>query len=215
MVLQRFTAHSSSSNRIDRSARTVDEMIDFSELDSRSSPVCESPADGRATTPVWSTWKVAAARVEFFQEADRPALCRMLENSDDFPQHLLYLYRRAGSRYATFVARHGDKIDGMLGGSFDADFTENRDFDTFDLPPEPHALLDRIHVRRPARSLGVGRALMAAYVNEVSARGCTFIGGSIDLSSEPTARRAFFERLGFAITNIDNFGARPIDILCR
>jgi GNAT superfamily N-acetyltransferase len=147
------------------------------------------------------------------QEADRPALCRMLEeDSDDFPPQLLYLYQRARSPYPTFIARRGGRIDGLLDGSFNLDLADGDAFGAFDLPPEPHAFLTRIQVRRPARD-GVGRALIEAYANAASARGCTFIGGSIDLSSDPTGRIAFFEAVGFTIRQRDNFGARPHDIL--
>lgn len=137
----------------------------------------------------------------------------MLEKSDDFPQQLLYLYRRRSNHYGTFVAWRGDKIDGVLTGSFDSDLAESGAFDSFELPPAPHAFLERIHVRESARGVGIGRALIEMYVNEASARGCSFIGGSIDLSSEPTARKAFFEGLGFAVRDFDNFGAHPTDVL--
>ncbi len=117
------------------------------------------------------------------------------------------------SRYTTFVARHGEQLDGMLGGTFDADLAATGVFDAFELPPAPHAFLDRIHVREPVRGQGVGRALVEAYAIEALERECTFVGGSIELSSEPTARRAFFDRLGFTIREHDNFGACPADVL--
>jgi GNAT superfamily N-acetyltransferase len=162
---------------------------------------------------VWSTQEVDTLRVGLLQETGRPALCRMLEDSEDFPQQLLHLYRRGRSRYVTFVASCGNEIEGVLTGSFDSDFGEGSAFHSFELPPAPHAFLDRIHVRGSARGAGVGRALIETYAEEASARGCTFIGGSVDLSSEPTARRVFFERLGFSIRELDNFGARPTDVL--
>lgn len=142
-------------------------------------------------------------------EHDRPALCRMLEESNDFPQHLLYLYKRSGgpSRCHTFAAWRDGKIAGMLTGSFDSDFFESGAFDSFELLPAPHALLDRVHVRASARGAGIGRALIQHYATEAAARRCTFIGGSLDLSSDPTGRRAFFERLGFSVRDLDNFGA--------
>jgi len=138
----------------------------------------------------------------------------MLEESEDFPQNLLHLYRRGRfSPYRTFVAWRGDAIAGVLTGSFNADFAEDRNFDSFELPPEPHAFLERVHVRESARGLGVGRALIEMYANEASARGCSFIGGSIDLSSDPTARKAFFGGLGFEVCELDIFGAHPTDVL--
>lgn len=147
------------------------------------------------------------------QETSRPALIRMLEDSGDFPKQLLTYYRPGRSRYTTFVASREDEIDGVLTGSFDSDFREGGAFSAFELPPAPHAYLDRIHVRGPARGAGVGRALIETFATEASARGCTFIGGSVDLSSDSTARRMFFGRLGFTIREHDNFGAQPTDIL--
>jgi GNAT superfamily N-acetyltransferase len=146
-------------------------------------------------------------------ESDRPALCRMLEGSDDVPQQLLGYYRRGGGRYETLVAWSGAEVVGMLTGSFDSDFFEGGAFDSFDLRTAPHAFLDRVHVHESARGAGVGRALIVTYAVEAVARGCTFIGGSVDLSSDPTARRTFFTRMGFSIRDLDNFGAQPSQIL--
>ncbi|MFB9179924.1 GNAT family N-acetyltransferase [Dactylosporangium sucinum] len=138
----------------------------------------------------------------------------MLEDSVDFPHHLLYIHQRRGGTYhRTYVAWRDGKIDGVLTGSFDADFADSRDFCSFDLPSAPHALLDRVHVRESARGTGVGRALVKIFASEASVRGCSFIGGFIDQSSEATARRLFFERLAFVVSTLDSFGARPTDVL--
>lgn len=137
----------------------------------------------------------------------------MLEDSGDFPQNLVYRYRRTASRYLTFVAWREGEISGVLTGSFDSDFTGKSAFDAFELPRPPHAFLDRIHVRDSVRSRGVGPALLEAYASEVSDRGCSFIGGSIDLSTDPRPRRRFFVRAGFTIRAHDNFGASPIDVI--
>jgi len=133
----------------------------------------------------------------------------MLLESSDFPQELVYLYQRRGGpcRYETFVAWHGHDLVGMLTGSFDSNFHESGAFDSFDLPPAPHAFLDRLHVLASSRGEGIGRALLRHYAAEAAARRCTFIGGSLDLSSDPTGRRAFFERLGLPVRDFDNFGA--------
>jgi GNAT superfamily N-acetyltransferase len=152
-------------------------------------------------------------RIDFVREADRPALCRMLSESRDFPQSLLYLYQRRSGPDENLVAWRGDDIDGVLTGSFGTDLAASGAFDSFELPPRPHAFLTRIHVRAPARRSGIGRALIRAYAVEASERGCTFIGGSIDLSSESIARRSFFEQLGFSIRALDNFGAGTSDVL--
>lgn len=103
---------------------------------------------------------------------------------------------------------------GVLTGSFDSDFFQSGAFDSFELPAPPHAFLDRVHVTELFRGRGAGRALVRAYAEGAATAGCTFIGGSIDLSSDSSARRAFFERCGFSIRDPDNFGAPPLDI-CR
>lgn len=147
------------------------------------------------------------------QENQRSALCQMLEDSRDFPQNLLYLYRRRQSPYTIFIASRGDGIEGVLTGSFDSDFSSGNSFDSFELPPAPHAFLERIHVRESGRYAGVGRALIKAYADAAFASQCTFIGGSLDLSSDPAARTAFFTGLGFEVRALDNFGASPTDVL--
>ena len=161
----------------------------------------------------WSTSTMNNVDVRFAEETDRAALGRMLEASDDFPQTLLQYFRRPSSRDVTLVAWSGPEIVGVLKGSFDSNFQESGAFDSFNPPPAPHAFLDRVHVHESARGAGVGRALVRKYVEEALARGCTFVGGQVDLSSDSIARRAFFERLGFSIRALDNFGARPREIL--
>lgn len=153
---------------------------------------------------VWSTCRVNEVRVEFLREIDRPALCQMLEQSESFPRHQLLGYQRPRrlSSVNTLVAWRGDVIVGMLTGSFDSNLEESGAFDSFEPPPAPHAFLVRLHVHESARGNGVGRALVETYATEAQACGCTFIGGSIDRSSDPTYRRAFFERLGFAIRDL-------------
>lgn len=146
------------------------------------------------------------------EERDRPRLCRMLETSQDFPQNLLYLHRRPGGHgsYETFAAWRANEIVGMLSGSFDSDFTGGEAFASFALPSAPHAFLDRVHVRESDRGSGVGRALVAHYAAEAAARRCSFLGGSLDLSSDPVTRKAFFINLGFEVCEWDNFGAALI-----
>jgi GNAT superfamily N-acetyltransferase len=156
---------------------------------------------------------VGVTHVEILVEADRTNLCGMLAESSDFPYHLLDLYRRGRNRDVTFVAWREGKIDGVLTGSFDLDLTGIEDFDSFDLPPGPHAFLDRVHVRDSSRGLGVGSVLTDRFAREAAERDCSFIGGSIDRSSDPTTRRVFFERLGFSINESDRFGAHPSDVL--
>lgn len=151
--------------------------------------------------------------VQLIDETERPALLEFLAATPDFPQQLAYLYRRTGGRDHCFMAWHDDQVVGMLSGSFTSAFTGNRAFESFTLPPSPHAFLERIHVSESERGRGVGTSLVRAYAEEASGRGCTFIGGSIDLSSDSSARRAFFEELGFEIRAHDNFGATVDTIL--
>lgn len=151
--------------------------------------------------------------VGFIAESDRPALCRMLEESDDFPQEQVSRYRRASSLYWTFTARRVGEIVGMLTGSFDSNLLEVGTFESFDVPPAPHAFLDRIHVRESARRSAVGRALVEAYAMEAVAHGCSFIGGLIDRSSDWTVRSDFFDQIGFSIRDQDILGAHPSQIL--
>jgi GNAT superfamily N-acetyltransferase len=89
------------------------------------------------------------------------------------------------SRYAAFSATIDDAVVGVLLGGFDSDFNDNYAFFGFDLPPEPHAFLSQLHVLRTARRSAVGRALIDTYVTEARHRGCTFVGGSLDLSDAP------------------------------
>ncbi|WP_250057034.1 GNAT family N-acetyltransferase [Nocardioides bruguierae] len=144
---------------------------------------------------------------------DAEPLKRVLEASTDFPQNLLKFYGPGESHYRRLCARVDGQIVGVLSGSFDSDFFESGAFDAFDLPPAPHAFLDRVHVHESARGAGAGKALVMEYARQAEGHGCTFIGGSIDLSSDAGGRRAFFERLGFTIRAHDNFGAMPSRIL--
>lgn len=149
--------------------------------------------------------------VALLTRENREDLCGMLRSCDDFPQELLYLYERdlGTGRDETFVAYRAGEVVGMLSGTFDSDFHESGAFEPFDPPPAPHAFLDRVHIAPRYRRLGIGRRLIKFYADEAAALGCTFIGGSLDLSSDPTERRAFFEQLGFTVREHDNFGAPP------
>ncbi len=137
----------------------------------------------------------------------------MLEDSGDFPMSLLGQYRTGRGPYEHLVAWQGERIDGVLTGSFDTDLRQSGAFAAFRLPAPPHAFLARIHVRDAVRGCGVGRKLVEVYVTWAVEYGCTFIGGSLDLSSDPARRRAFFGGLGFSIRQHDNFGARPSSVL--
>jgi GNAT superfamily N-acetyltransferase len=151
-------------------------------------------------------------RVEHLARTNRAALCAMLQDENDFPQHLLYLYQRPSSPDENLLAWRDERIDGMLTGTFRHDFS-NREFGDFELPRSPHALLTRMHVRRTQRRHGIGEVLVAQFAAEANEHGCSFIGGYLDGSSDKTGRRAFFERLGFTVSGFDSFGARPAEIL--
>jgi GNAT superfamily N-acetyltransferase len=90
---------------------------------------------------------------------------------------------------------------------------ESGAFESYELPVAPHAFLDRIHVHSAERRAGVGGALVAAYGAEAAERGCTFVAGTIDVSSDPAARIRFFKQCGFRVVGQENFGARPADLL--
>lgn len=137
----------------------------------------------------------------------------MLEASTDFPSHLAYSYLRGRPPYTTFVAWRGHDVVGVLTGSFDADLSELDEFNDLSVPPGRHAFLERLHVDDSARGLGVGCDLLSFYADEAELRGCTFIGGSIDLSSDPADRKAFFRSRGFSINSRDRFGAYPSDVV--
>jgi GNAT superfamily N-acetyltransferase len=158
---------------------------------------------------------VTGVEARWIEDGDRAPLRGMLEGSSDFPQNLLVYYGPRRSRNRVIGAWAADEIIGVLTGSFDSNFFESGAFDSFDLPPAPHAFLDRVHVHESARGRGAGRALVEEYARQATVHGCSFIGGQIDLSSNSTARRAFFENLGFTIREIDNFGATPEHILSR
>lgn len=154
-----------------------------------------------------------AFRIEFLEEGDRPAMCRMLEDSGDVAFDVLSRYRRPSSLYTTFVAVRGGAIEGMLTGSFDSNVAESGAFESYELPAAPHAFLDRIQVHSAVRHAGVGSALIAAYAEQAAERGCTFVAGTINVSSEPKARIMFFKQCGFRVVGQENFGARPAEIL--
>jgi GNAT superfamily N-acetyltransferase len=138
----------------------------------------------------------------------------MLQGSVDFPQNLLYLYERRGSPLGqTYVAWDDGAIGGVLTGSFSVDLVDLGTFDAFDIPAAPHAILERVHVHERHRRQGAGRDLIETFVSDASWRGCSFIGGWIDVSSDSRERAAFFESLGFTIFGSDQLGADPIDVL--
>ncbi|WP_028644070.1 GNAT family N-acetyltransferase [Nocardioides sp. URHA0020] len=151
-------------------------------------------------------------RVSLMPEERRPALCRMLRESQDFPDRNIARFEHESARYLPFIAEYRDIIVGFLSGSVDSDFHQNDSFDSFDAPPGPHGFLDLVHVSSVFRRQGSGRQLVRTYAQHAASSGCMFVGGSIDLSSESSARRAFFERCGFTIREHDNFGALPGDV---
>ncbi|WP_166391771.1 GNAT family N-acetyltransferase [Nocardioides ochotonae] len=151
--------------------------------------------------------------INLLSEADRPLLLEMLHSSSDYPDTAVGLYRRPSSRTKIFVAWSDGELVGMLSGGFDSDLAQGGGFDSFDLPPPPQAFLDRMHVHEDFREYGVGTRLLQAYVEEAIRRRCTFVGGQLDLSSDPTQRRRYFEERGFTVRDLENFGARPDELL--
>lgn len=151
--------------------------------------------------------------IEILREADRRLLVEMLHSSRDYPGTALDLYRRPSGRATVFVASAEGEVVGMLSGGFNTDLAQGGGFDSFDLPPPPHAFLDRVHVLEDFRGTGVGTLLVQTYVEEAVRRRCTFVGGQLDLSSDQTLRRRYFEARGFSVRGLDNFGARPDELL--
>jgi GNAT superfamily N-acetyltransferase len=70
-----------------------------------------------------------------------------------------------------------------------------------------------IDVHPNYRRQGVGRALLREYTTAAEAAGCTFIGGSIDLSTDDAGRRTFFAECGFHTNAWDNFGQTTAHLL--
>lgn len=173
-----------------------------------------SPASlGPIDLALFSGENVTATQITHLALNERPWLCGMLEHENDFPQNLLYLYQRSSGPDKNLIARSGNKIDGLLNGSFRHDFSDNPNFMGFDLPQSTHALLTRIHVRHAARGHGVGRALVEQFAIEAIKNNCGFIGGYLDRTSDKTGRTLFFERLGFTVNEFDSFGVRPEEII--
>jgi GNAT superfamily N-acetyltransferase len=139
-------------------------------------------------------------RIEILNEQERPELVRMLEDSGDLDLRTVDLYRigRAMSD-VTLVAWVDGSVVGMLNASYNADFRGMPPFELFDLPRRPHAFLDRIHVHPAGRRARIGRELVDAFVLKAEEHACTFAGGHIDATSDPTVRIEFFEGLGFEI----------------
>jgi GNAT superfamily N-acetyltransferase len=138
----------------------------------------------------------------------------MLTESEDFPQNLVYLYRNKPVDGTTFIAeRLGDgTIVGMLTGTFATDLFDRRDYEDFDLPPLPHSVVERIFVPLSERRNHIGSALLSRYLEEASRRGCTFIGGALDIGPGLADRKRFFAEYGFDVTPNNFFGA-PLSAL--
>lgn len=137
----------------------------------------------------------------------------MLQDEDELSVGSADFYRRPQPPHVDFVAWHDQDIVGVISGTFAFDYRDNGSFDSFDLPTGPHAFLTRLYVRQPARRRRVGFDLVRAFAEEAEARRCTYVVGSLDLSSDPRARTAFFVAVGFDIADGDMFGATPRDIL--
>jgi len=141
-----------------------------------------------------------APRIGILNEEDRPALVRMLEDTSELDLRAIDQYRILRiPTDVTHVAWVNGAVVGMLNASYVADFSGMRSFESFDLPLPPHAFLDRIHVHPVWRRAEVGGALLGAFVQKAKGRACTFAGGHIDATSDPTVRVKFFETFGFEV----------------
>jgi GNAT superfamily N-acetyltransferase len=140
------------------------------------------------------------AHVEVLQEQDRPALVHMLEDAGDLDPGTIGMYRiRRALPDVMLVAWVDNNLVGMFNASYSADFHTMPAFESFDLPQRPHAFMDRIHVHPVARRCRVGEALVDAFVQTARDQSCTFAGGHVDATSDPTGRIEFFTRLGFEV----------------
>ena len=83
--------------------------------------------------------------------------------------------------------------------------------DSFDPPAAPHAFLERMHVHDGFGGNGVGTQLLHAYVAEAASRGCAFVGGQLDLTSETTSAGST-SNAAVSQRDLDNFGARPDEL---
>ncbi|MGV1005691.1 MAG: GNAT family N-acetyltransferase [Candidatus Nanopelagicales bacterium] len=138
--------------------------------------------------------------VEILREQDRPALIHMLEDAGDLDPSTIGMYRiRRAMPDVMLVAWVDGNLVGMFNTSCKADFHGMPDFESFDLPPRPHAFMDRIHVHPAVRRGRVGQALVDAFIRTANDHACTFAGGHVDATSDPTGRIEFFERLGFEV----------------
>ena len=146
------------------------------------------------------TGTMKSLQVEILREQDRPALAQMLEDAGDLDLGTVEMYRiRRDLPDIMLVAWVDDSLVGMFNASYKADLHGIPAFESFGLPRRPHAFMDRIHVHPAVRRANVGRALVDAFTRMASDRACTFAGGHVDATSDPTDRIEFFERLGFEI----------------
>lgn len=137
----------------------------------------------------------------------------MLREDSELPLSVAGSYASPNAWDVDYVVRFNDQIDGVMTFSFGLDFTDNHSYRLLDLPASPHAVIHRIFVRVSERGRGVGPRLIRELAQEAVARGCTFIVGSLDRTSEVAERRRFFSKVGFTVARDDTFGAAPGHVL--
>lgn len=156
---------------------------------------------------MWSNDPVKDIKIRPLGRVDLKTLLEVLDDPK-----LDHLYGIPSSYGTKFAAWQRGRPVGLLHVNFNSDFHENDVWQVFNIPPAPHAYLIRAQVEEASRGAGIGRALIGFLAEEAEARGCTFIGGMLDWSSDPQARRRFFQRCGFTIAGQDHIGATPSEV---
>jgi len=137
----------------------------------------------------------------------------MLVAAGDLPSGISDWYRSAKPPHLDLAAWNASTIEGVVTGTFGADYRGNPSFDSLELPPGPHAFLTRIYVAPTARRRGAGLGLLEAFAGEALARRCEYVAGFVDLSSGHEEREEFLTKTGFAISDDYMIDARATEVI--
>lgn len=170
---------------------------------------------GSTLALMWCAGLVSSASIQLLSAVGRPRVVEMLREDPDIDSSIADFYASRRTWDEDYVAWTHDRAVAMMTASFGLDFTDQHSYRLLDLPDAPHALLHRLFVRASERYTGVGTALLRHLAEEATARGCTYVVGYLDRTSDQTNRRRFFERRGFSIAADGALGATPYEILAR
>jgi GNAT superfamily N-acetyltransferase len=124
--------------------------------------------------------------------ADLDALVDVLESAGLNFHEMDYM---AGWPYeSTFIAEIDGEPVGIVEGRFDAGQFPGAAFAD---APAPRAWIDTLGVIPAAQHHGIGRRLINTFAAEAQRAGCNHVGLTVDETTDPTARKAFFRRCGF------------------